>query len=48
MYLFIRMTRLAGYRAAAPLPPPTAPLPSPPPLAPDALPAYEEHYAQEL
>ncbi|KAI3435499.1 hypothetical protein D9Q98_001565 [Chlorella vulgaris] len=48
MYLFIKMTRLAGYRAAAPMQPPAAlPPPQsepPPPHSSHGVPVYEQHY----
>jgi hypothetical protein len=45
MYVFIKMTRLAGYRAAAATP--AAAGPPPAPLAqPGGIPVYEQHYEE--
>lgn len=45
MYVFIKLARLGGYRAAPtllPAPPPPVPVP----LTSDGVPVYEEHYAE--
>lgn len=45
MYVFIKITRLAGYRA--PMPVPAAPVPAASePVQPDPVPEYEHHYAE--
>ena len=48
MYVFIKMTRLAGYRATVPVPAPVpaASVPLPPPQDPPGadVPVYEQHY----
>ncbi len=46
MYVFIKVTRLAGYRAPVPVPA-AAPVPAAGELGPpEAVPVYEEHYAE--
>ena len=43
MYVFIKMTRLAGYRAAAATPAAAA---GPPLAPPGGIPDYEQHYEE--
>lgn len=48
MYVFIKVTRLAGYRAAAPTLAPAAPVPGgmEPGAPPEGVPTLEDHYAE--
>ena len=44
MYVFIRVTRLAGYRAPLPAAPGPVPAAPEPPVLDGDIPVYEEHY----